>query len=142
LVREAKIDGLIPVTKMHNARVVAKRELARLYVNRWHIELDIRNIQTDLGIEVLRCLTPAMVEKELWVCLLPQILIGLLMVQAGHNAAVDPRELSFKHTMQTWSTWVCSAEPEELFQLVAQRSVGNRPGRSEPRVRKRRRPLP
>ena len=50
-------------------------------------QLDIRNIKTTLGMEVLRCLTPAMIEKELWVCLLAYNLIRLLMAQAAHTAA-------------------------------------------------------
>jgi hypothetical protein len=138
LMREAKVDGQVLVTTMHNARAVPKSELSALYARRWHIELDIRNIKTTLGMEVLRCLTPAMVEKELWVCLLAYNLIRLLMAQAAHTAAVHPRELSFKHTVQMWSSWPRSAEPSELFRLIAQRPVGNRPGRMEPRVRKRR----
>ncbi len=138
LVREAKVDGQVLVTTMQNARALPKGELAALYARRWHIELDIRNIKTTLGMEVLRCLTPAMVEKELWVSLLAYNLIRLLMAQAAHTAGVYPRELSFKHTVQMWSSWPRSAEPSELFRLIAQRPVGNRPGRSEPRVRKRR----
>jgi hypothetical protein len=138
LVREAKVNGQVLVTTMHNARAVPKSELCALYARRWHIELDIRNIKTTLGMEVLRCLTPAMVEKELWVCLLVYNLIRLLMAQAARTAAVHPRELSFKHTVQIWSHWSSGAEPSELFRLIAQRPVGNRPGRIEPRVRKRR----
>ena len=138
VVREAKVDGQVLVSTMHNARAVSKRELAALYARRWHIELDIRNIKTTLGMEVLRCMTPAMVEKELWVCLLAYNLIRLLMAQAAHTAGVSPRELSFKHTVQMWSSWPRNAKPNELFRLIAQRQVGNRPGRSEPRVRKRR----
>lgn len=138
LVREAKVDGQVLVTTMHNARAVPKGEPAALYARRWHIELDIRNIKTTLGMEVLRCLTPAMVGKELWVGLLACNLIRLLMAQAAHTAGLYPRELSFKHTVQMWSNWPSSAEPGELFRLIAQRPVGNRPGRSEPRVRKRR----
>jgi hypothetical protein len=138
VVREAKVDGQVLVTTMHDARAVSKRELAALYARRWHIELDIRNIKTTLGMEVLRCLTPTMVEKELWVCLLAYNLIRLLMAQAAHTAGVYPRELSFKHTVQMWSTWPSNAEPAELFRLIAQRPTGNRSGRSEPRVRKRR----
>ncbi len=138
LVREAKVDGQVLVTTMHNARAVPKRELVALYARRWHIELDIRNIKTTLGMEVLRCLTPAMVEKELWVSLLAYNLIRLLMAQTAHTAGLYPRELSFKHTVQMWSHWPSSAEPGEIFRLIAQRPVGNRPGRSEPRVRKRR----
>jgi hypothetical protein len=138
LVREAKVDGQVLVTTMQNARALPKGELAALYARRWHIELDIRNIKTTLGMEVLRCLTPAMAEKELWVSLLAYNLIRLLMAQAAHTAGVYPRELSFKHTVQMWSSWPSSAEPSELFRLIAQRPVGNRPGRIEPRVRKRR----
>lgn len=138
LVREAKVDGQVLVTTMQSARAVPKGELAALYARRWHIELDIRNIKTTLGMEVLRCMTPAMVEKELWVCLLAYNLIRLLMAQAAHTAGLCPRELSFKHTVQMWSSWPGGAEPSELFRLIAQRPVGNRPGRSEPRVRKRR----
>jgi hypothetical protein len=91
-----------------------------------------------LGMEVLRCMTPVMIEKELWVSLLAYNLIRLLMAQAAHTAGVYPRELSFKHTVQIWSSWPSAAEPSELFRLIAQRPVGNRPGRCEPRVRKRR----
>ncbi len=138
LVREAQVDGQLLVTTMQNARAVPKSELSALYARRWHIELDIRNIKTTLGMEVLRCLTPAMVEKELWVSLLAYNLIRLLMAQAARTAGLYPRELSFKHTVQMWSSWPRGVEPDELFRLIAQRAVGNRPGRIEPRVRKRR----
>ena len=138
LVREARVDGQVLVTTMQSARAVPKRELSALYARRWHIELDIRNIKTTLGMEVLRCMTPAMVEKELWVSLLAYNLIRLLMAQAAHTAGVYPRELSFKHTVQMWSSWPSGAQTSELFRLIAQLPVGDRPGRSEPRVRKRR----
>ncbi|MGC2460771.1 MAG: IS4 family transposase [Steroidobacteraceae bacterium] len=142
-VREAKVDGQVLVTTMLNAPQVRKSELASLYARRWHVELDIRNIKTTLGMEVLRCLTPQMVQKELWVSLLAYNLIRLLMAQAAHNAGVHPRELSFKHTVQMWAAWSTHAphvlaQPNDFFRLIAQLSVGSRPGRIEPRARKRR----
>jgi hypothetical protein len=142
-VRETKVAGHLLVTTMLDARTVRKNELARLYAQRWHVELDLRNIKTTLGMEVLRCLTPQMVEKELWVGLLAYNLIRLLMAQAAHSAGVHPRELSFKHTLQMWTTWssqateIC-AHASTFFRLIAQCPVGNRPGRIEPRARKRR----
>jgi len=142
-VREVKVNGRVLVTTMLNARCVCKSELAALYERRWHVELDIRNIKTTLGMEVLRCLTPSMVEKELWVALLAYNLIRLLMAQAAYSAGVHPRQLSFKHTLQLWTAW-SSAVPhalgqaEQFFRLVAQLPVGNRPHRLEPRARKRR----
>lgn len=140
-VREVKVDGRVLVTTMLDARQVPKGGLSELYACRWHVELDIRNIKTTLGMEVLRCQTPPMVEKELWVYLLAYNVIRLLMAQAAQHAGLHPRELSFKHTVQLWSEWTTSAlrnEPTELFRLIAQLTVGNRPGRVEPRARKRR----
>lgn len=142
-VREAKVAGQVLVTTLLDARAVCKRELSRLYARRWHVELDIRNLKTTLGLEVLRCLTPQMIEKELWVSLLAYNVIRLLMAQAAHTAGIHPRELSFKHTVQMWTTWSWRAReifaaPEEFFRLLAQQTVGKRPGRIEPRARKRR----
>jgi hypothetical protein len=84
-----------------------------------------------------------MVEKELWVHLLAYNLIRLLMAQAALDAGVHPRQLSFKHTLQLWTEWNAlridlSADPGAFFRLIAQTIVGHRPGRIEPRARKRR----
>lgn len=144
-VRELKVDGRVLVTTMLDARQIRKSELSQLYVRRWHVELDLRNIKTTLGLEVLRCLTPQMAEKELWVSLLAYNLIRLLMAQAAAESALQPRQLSFKHTVQIWTQWVLTHsgrgqgwQRETLFKLIAQVRVGHRPGRLEPRARKRR----
>jgi Transposase DDE domain len=142
-VREVLVDGQILVTTLLNQRKVRKGALDQLYAQRWNVELDLRNIKTTLGVEVLRCLTPRMVEKELWVHLLAYNLIRLLMAQAALDAGVHPRQLSFKHTVQLWAEWTAhrvdlSTDPGTLFRLIAQPTVGNRPGRIEPRARKRR----
>ena len=60
-----------------------KSVLKSLYRQRWHVELDLRNIKTTLGMEHLRCKSPAMAIKELWVYLLAYNLIRLLMAQAA-----------------------------------------------------------
>lgn len=144
-VREVKVDGQILVTTLIDHRKVRKGELDQLYARRWNVELDLRNIKTTLGREVLRCQTPQMIEKELWVHLLAYNLIRLLMAQAALNADVHPRELSFKHTVQLWTEWTSQRPGSDreahnaiLFRLIAQLKVGNRSGRIEPRARKRR----
>ena len=59
-------------------------------------------------------------------------------------ANIQPRTISFKHSLQLWLVWVQqAAEYDEgkllvLFSLIAQQRVGNRPGRIEPRALKRR----
>jgi len=144
-VREVEVDGRVLVTTMLDPRQTGKQALSDLYVQRWHVELDFRNIKTTLGMEVLRCLTPQMVEKELWVNLLAYNLIRLLMAQAALEAGLHPRELSFKHAVQMWTQWTLMHsgrgqdwQRDTLFQLIAQVRVGHRPGRLEPRARKRR----
>jgi hypothetical protein len=40
-------------------------------------QLDLRNIKTSLGMEMLSCKTPAMAQKEIWVYLLAYNLMGV-----------------------------------------------------------------
>ena len=106
-----------------------------------------------MGMDVLRCQTPAMVRKEMWVCLLAYNLIRKAMLEAACEAGVSPRELSFATAMQTigasWMTLACADQAlstsliaAQLSSLVAQ-TVGDRPNRVEPRAVKRRpKPLP
>lgn len=143
--REIAVDGRVLVTTLHDPHgQIHKRELSDLYARRWHVELDLRNIKTTMGMDVLRCKTPSMVDKELWIGLLAYNLIRLMMAQAAAVSGLHPRQLSFKHAVQMWTQWLSHGArrsqfpPGELFRLIAQRRVGHRPGRIEPRTCKRR----
>ena len=141
--REAKVAHQVLVTTLLDHGQVSKDDLSALYARRWNVELDLRNLKTTTGMDVLSCQTPEMNEKQLWVHLLAYNVIRLLMAQAASNAGIDPRELSFKHTVQLWTEWVsrglsATKDCGRLFTLIAQCRVGNRPGRIEPRMRKRR----
>jgi hypothetical protein len=141
--REVKVGHQVLVTTLLDHRRVRKTALSALYARRWNVELDLRNLKTTTGMDVLNCQTPQMNEKQLWVHLLAYNVIRLLMAQAACNAGVDPRVLSFKHTVQLWTEWVArglsaTQDHQRLFALIAQCRVGHRPGRIEPRMRKRR----
>jgi hypothetical protein len=149
-VRELSAGGKVMVTTFLCAKETPKGELKALYRRRWNVELDLRNIKTTLGMEKLRCLTPDMALKELWVYVLAYNLIRLLMAQAALLADQIPRQLSFKHTVQVWISWqqqgggthdaVCI---RGLLLLIATPRVGLRPGRIEPRaVKQRPKPYP
>jgi len=144
VIRELKTGGKILVTTLLCANETPKEEVKNLYRSRWNVELDLRHIKTTLGMETLRCRTPEMAIKEIWVYLLAYNLIRLMMAQAALLANKIPRQLSFKHTLQLWVFWGqrgpgASEETLSLFfALVAQQTVGNRPGRIEPRAVKRR----
>jgi hypothetical protein len=144
-VRELQAGGKITVTTFLCPKETPKNVLKALYRQRWNVELDLRNIKTTLGMEQLRCKTPEMAIKELWVYLLAYNLIRLLMAQAALLADQIPRQLSFKHTVQIWMAWqqrggsahdaVCI---NALLVMIAEPRVGLRPGRVEPRALKRR----
>lgn len=143
--REVDVGGKILVTTLTNHRDVHKNELLQLYRERWNVELDLRNIKTTMGMDVLSCKTADMVEKELQVYLLAYNMIRLLMAQAAHETGRHPRQLSFKHAVQSWLAWITRAPAQaslrynaQLIRLMAQVRVGDRPRRIEPRARKRR----
>jgi len=147
-VRELATGGKILITTLLCPKHTPKAELKALYKSRWHIELDLRNIKSTLGMDILSCKTPDMVIKEIWVYLLAYNLIRLLMAQAALLGDKLPRQISFKHTLQLWTA--CHQAVilnhdllDDLFVLIAQQQVGNRPGRIEPRAIKRRpKPFP
>ncbi len=149
-VREFKAGGKIMVTTFLCPKETPKAMLKALYRSRWNVELDLRNIKTTLGMERLRCKTPEMATKELWVYLLAYNLIRLLMAQAALLADQIPRQLSFKHTVQMWISWQQhggathdAVSINALLVLIAEPRVGLRPGRLEPRAMKRRpKPFP
>lgn len=143
-VRELKVNNKILVTTLVCPKSYSKDALKSLYKSRWQVELDIRNIKQTLGMDRLSCKTPEMAEKEIWVYLLAYNLIRLLMAQSALLADLMPRTLSFKHCLQLWwsllqrSVLLDDKQLGELFYLMAQQIVGNRPGRIEPRAVKRR----
>lgn len=144
-IREVKVHSKVLVTTLLCATQAPRKALGELYASRWNVELDLRNLKTTLGMEHLHCKTPAMNEKELWVYLLAYNLIRLLMTESAKQADVLPRLLSFKHSLQLWLAWSHGGPPDFdaaqrclLYGFIAQQSVGNRPGRIEPRAVKRR----
>ena len=145
-VRELKAGGRILVTTLRDATAVPKAALRALYAQRWQAELNLRHLKTTLGMHTLRCRTPAMAEKELWVYLLAYNLIRWVMRDFAQLADILAQQISFKHTLQLWQSWSTQARAGEdleariqrLLILVAQHRVGHRPGRIEPRAVKRR----
>lgn len=142
-VRELKVGKKVLVTTLLSADEATKLELKQLYKLRWHVELDLRNIKTTLGMEVFSCKSPDMIEKEMWVYFLAYNLIRLVMAQSAKLADLLPRQLSFKHCLRLWQPYreLCGEVGKDLdilCRLIAQNTVGKRPGRIEPRANKRR----
>jgi IS4 transposase len=99
-VREFSVNGIVYVTTLLNAKRFIKQELASLYKERWKIELDFRAIKTHMGMEMLRCKSPEMVQKEIAVHLLAYNIIRGNLVQAAVLHDKVPRQLSFRSSVQ------------------------------------------
>lgn len=123
-------------------------ELMRLYESRWEVELDLRHLKTTLGMDELRGKTPEMVRKELSVHLLAYNLLRSLMWEAGTTHGVPPLRLSMQGTRQHLDNFMPqlafasvtkrNSLYRTLLKVIVHKPVPERPGRSEPRVRKRR----
>jgi len=119
-----------------------------LYGQRWDVELDLRHLKATLGMDVLRCKTPSMVRKEIYVYLLAYNLLRSLMWSAGTTYTTPPLRLSLqgtRHHLINFLPKLLAATSTKrlqiyrtLLKVIAHKAVPNRPGRSEPRVRKRR----
>ena len=139
---------LVIVTTLTDVAAYSKEDIADLYHERWHAELDIRDIKQALQMDHLRCRTPAMIDKEIWAHLLGYNLIRRVSCQAALEAGVHPRAVSFTATRQTleaaWSQLSGAPAPERVRQgrhflgELAKERVGDRPDRCEPRALKRR----
>ncbi len=123
-------------------------QIGSLYERRWSGELDLRSIKSTMQMDILRCKTPEMVEKEIWTHLLAYNLLRTVMAVAASENDIVPCQVSFKGAKQIVTAFapkIESARPkdraaliEAMLTAVAYHRVGNRPGRWEPRARKSR----
>ena len=136
------------VTTLLDAVAYPIEKLMRLYSSRWEVELDLKHLKTTLGMDVLRGKTPQMVRKELYAYLLAYNLLRTVMWEAGTTYGVNPLRLSMQGTRQhlnNFAEQLANAPAKKrkklyrtLLKLIVHKPVPERPGRSEPRVRKRR----
>jgi putative transposase len=139
------------VTTLTDVDEYSKADIAELYGYRWHSELDIRSIKDSLNLGHVRCKSPEMVRIEIRTTFLAYNLIRMTAAAAASLHDRAPRTISFTSTCQFvlsgWgihSTGLMSkaallSESQKLLERIAECRVGDRPGRLEPRVIKRRR---
>jgi putative transposase len=143
-----RTPNIVVVTTLIDAVIYPKHEIGDLYHERWHAELDLRAIKQSLHMEHLRCRSPFMVAKEIWVHFLGYNLVRKVSCQAALQEELHPREVSFTATKQMLnaargqltqaSTPERVQQGQELLKAIGAERVGNRPDRYEPRCVKRR----
>ncbi len=143
-IREFSVKGTVYVTTLIDVRTYPKTSLATLYQQRWQIEVDFRSIKTQMGMEMLRCKTAPMVEKEIAVHLLAYNLIRANLARAASLNDKKPRNLSFMAAVQLMrnslnlSITLTAAALKKLIPplllAMAQTEIGRRKRASQPRV--------
>lgn len=124
--------------------------LAELYYQRWDVELFFRDLKTTLGMDILRCKSPDMVQKEILMHFIVYNCIRHLMLEAARQQDRLPRQISVKASIQALRQWVpllneSNLKPAErrrlltlLYEAIAATVLPDRPGRCEARCIKRR----
>ncbi len=144
-----RVQSVTLVTTLLDPKEYPAEELARLYAERWRVELWFRDIKTSMGMEVLRCKSPKMVHKELEMFFIAYNLIRCLMAQASSQYEVAIGWLSFKGTVDSvrqFATAIAQARSrkkqkqllDKLLEVIARDLLPERFGRYEPRAVKRR----
>lgn len=137
------------ITTLTDTRLYSAADVAGLYRQRWDVELYFRDIKTTLGMDILRCQSPGMVRKEILMHFIVYNCLRLLMLKAADQADVPVRNISFKASIQTLRQWepllkadMTATERARLLSLlcdsIAASIILSRPGRTEPRCKKRR----
>ncbi len=145
MVKGYRTNEVILSTTLLDGELYSAESLADLYFQRWQVEVDFRHLKITMQLDVCRGKTPEVVEKEFWAHILAYNLIRRLMWDAGDTWDGNALGLSLKGTIQhLLSRWIlCWIEKERddyelLLALINTEGVPHRPGRVEPRVKKRR----
>ncbi|MEI9898394.1 MAG: transposase [Chthoniobacter sp.] len=145
-----RTKSVVLVTTLLDPEAYPAEQLRELYGRRWQVELHFQQIKTHLAMDVLRCKSPELIEREVLMHQIAYNLVRSLMQRSAHGHHVPLSRLSFKGTLDTlrhWSVLIAAAEPTprhqqkliaQMLSLIAGDPVPERPGRSEPRAKKRR----
>lgn len=124
--------------------------LRELYGERWTVELHFHQLKTMLEMDVLRCKSPDMIQREVAMHRIAYNLVRSIMQRSAHLRHVSLSRISFKgalDTLRQWSPVIAAAGDntrkqdqliDQMLSAIATDLVPERPGRSEPRAKKRR----
>ena len=144
-----RTQALTIATTILHAKAYGAQCFADLYRRRWMAELFPRDIKITMGMDVLRCKTPALVQKELTMHLIAYNLVRALMLKAAEPNGADPLRLSLAGALAAIRQWAPALVAqrsarsrrrlvERFFRCLARDIVPSRPNRTEPRAKKRR----
>lgn len=111
-------------------------------------EINLKQIKTTLGMDVLSCKTPEMIRKEVYTYLLAYNLLRTIMYRAGANIDRNPVRFSLQETRQHFNNFIpqlinkTKVKGQKIYKIMLEAVADSyqeiRVGRVEPRVKKRR----
>jgi hypothetical protein len=145
-----RTEKIVLVTTLLDPKEFPSSTFADLYRRRWNIELYLRDIKITMGMDILSCKTPKMIEKELWMHVVAYNLIRTIMLEAANTYDISIDRISLKGTISTVRQWAPTLAQTgqnnknqfALYKLMlyylAKDQIPHRPNRVEPRALKRR----
>lgn len=145
-----RVQEFYIITTLLDADENPAASVADLYFQRWDVELFFRDIKTTMKMDILRCLSPGMIRKEICMHFIVYNCIRRLMLEAAEEADIPVRLISFKGSLQALRSWephlnqanLSKAERfriiSDLYDAITNSPIKPRPDRSEPRAVKRR----
>lgn len=142
-------EEVIVVTTLLEPKSYPRTEVLAAYRLRWNVELDLRSLKSVMGMDILSCKTPEMIEKEIWTYVLTYNLIRQLICQAAERRDLEPRRISFTAAIDAFDLYLPfildTGRPEfarrmynAMIDDISRQIIPHRPGRSEPKAVKRR----
>lgn len=132
------------LTTYVDKKAISSDNIKELYRRRWAVEINIRYLKTQMGMEIINAKSPDMVKKTIWVYMIAYNLVRTFMITAAVKYDRIPSELSFETTIKLLRAFrgngqVTKGDLSTIITAIAACRVGNRGERYEPRALKRRR---
>jgi len=149
--RDGAMKKMVLATTLLDNKTYDWIELGELYAIRWDIELRLRDVKTTLGMEALNVKTPAMARKSLAIALLGFNIVKATCRRSVRNHPEKWKLISFKGALDAiksvqslFTAAVLKSKKrfaqltDQMLALVSTKRIEVRPGRWEPRMKKKR----
>lgn len=141
--------ALTLVTTLLDPQLYPAEQITQAYLRRWRWEMCLDDLKTTLGLDQLRCKSPAMVHREILALLIAHNLTRCIMAEAARKHTVPLERISFTGTLDAFRHFSaalarCRLAHQRrrvwaaLLRTLAADLVPLRPNRREPRAVKRR----
>ncbi len=142
-----KFKSIWLATSLLDAERYPAAEIGKLYAGRWRIETMFKEFKVTSGADVLRSKKADGIRKEIAARMMAMNLVRIVMLEAAAKHGKEPTRLSFTAAlrlvvstslrMSTAATWGLGALYEIMLERIAAATVPERPGRNEPRMKRR-----